>query len=220
MIDAVRAIPDRRRVNVVPLSSVNMLAYGRTPKASLSFVGKNGGCMKRSFLGCIILLSAAALGQQTKSPVADVLRAMLTGREKNTIAAFEEMPADKFGYKPTPEQMTFGHLAAHIVSSNYYFCSNVGDVPRPKTEELKGTEGKDKLVAAVKASFEFCDTALAKADDSKMSENITWFDDKPRARAWAFMALSGSWADHYGMAAMYLRLNGLVPPTAKPEEKK
>jgi hypothetical protein len=220
MIDLVGVIPDRRRVNVAPLSSVNMFPYGRTPKASLSFVGKNGGCMRRSFLGCIILLSAAALGQQTKSPVSDVLRAMLTGREKNTIAAFEEMPADKFGYKPTPEQMTFGHLAAHIVSSNYYFCSNVGDVPRPKTEELKGTEGKDKLVAAVKASFEFCDTALAKADDSKMSENITWFDDKPRARAWAFMALSGSWADHYGMAAMYLRLNGLVPPTAKQEGKK
>jgi uncharacterized damage-inducible protein DinB len=177
--------------------------------------------MKRSLLNCIVLLlSAAALGQQTKSPVSDVLRAMLAGREKNTVAAFEEMPADKFDYKPTPEQMTFGHLAAHIVSSNYFFCSNVGDVPRAKTEELKGTEGKDKLVAAVKASFEFCNSALAKADDSKLNENITWFDNKPRARAWAFLTLAGSWADHYGMAAMYLRLNGLVPPTAKPEEKK
>jgi hypothetical protein len=96
----------------------------------------------------------------------------------------------------------------------------VGDVSRPKTEELKGTEGKDKLVAAVKASFEFCNSALAKANDSKMNENITWFDDKPRPRAWAFMGLASSWADHYGMAAMYLRLNGLIPPTAKPEEKK
>jgi uncharacterized damage-inducible protein DinB len=176
--------------------------------------------MKRSLLGCIVFLSVAALGQQTKSPVSDVLRAMLAGREKNTIAAFEEMPADKFGYKPTPEQMTFGHLAAHIASGNYHFCSNVGDVPRPKTEELKGTEGKDRLVVAVKASFEFCDSALAKANDSRMNENITWFDDKPRPRAWAFMALASSWADHYGMAAMYLRLNGLVPPTAKQEEKK
>ena len=176
--------------------------------------------MKHAILGCIVLLSAAALGQQTKSPVSDVLRTMLAGREKSTIAAFEAMPADKFGYKPTPEQMTFGHLGAHIASSNYFFCSSVGDVPQPKTEELKGTEGKDKLVAAVKASFEFCDSALAKADDSKMNENITWFDGKPRARAWAFVALPGSWADHYGMAAMYLRLNGVVPPTAKPAEKK
>ena len=176
--------------------------------------------MKHFIASCTVLLSVAALGQQTKSPVSDVLREMLTGREKNTVAAFEAMPADKFEYKPTPEQMTFGHLAAHIVDSNYFFCANTGDVPRPKIEELKGTEDKDKLVAAMKASFEFCHTALAKADDSKLNDNITWFDNKPRPRAWAAMALAGSWADHYGAAAMYLRLNGLLPPTAKPAAKK
>src|SRR6476646_8320286 len=112
--------------------------------------------MKHSFLGCIVLLSAAALAQQSKSPAADVLRAMLAGREKNTVAAFEGMPADKYNYKPTADQMTFGHLAAHIVEANNYFCANVGNVPEPKVEKLKGTEGKDKLVAAMKASFEFC----------------------------------------------------------------
>ena len=168
--------------------------------------------MKLALLTLALVSAAAA---QSKSPVGDVLREMLNGREKNTVAAFEEMPADKFDYKPTADQMTFGHLAAHIVEGNNYFCANVGDVSQPKGGELKGTEGKDKLVAAVKASFEFCHTALAKADDSKMSENITWFDGKPRARTWAFMGLAASWADHYGMAAMYLRLNGLLPPTAK-----
>lgn len=172
--------------------------------------------MKRCLAALVVLSSTTALAQQTsKTSVSDVLREMLAGREKNTVAAFEEMPADKFDYKPTPEQMTFGHLAAHIVEGNNYFCANVGDVPQPKVEELKGTEGKEKLVAAVKASFEFCRTALAKADDSKMNEDIKWFDGKPRARTWAFVALPSSWADHYGMAAMYLRLNGLLPPTAK-----
>ncbi len=169
----------------------------------------------------ILILVSSAMAQQSKTPVSDVLREMLTGREKNTVAAFEEMPADKFDYKPTPDQMTFGHLAAHIVDGNNYFCANVGDVPQPKVE-LKGTEGKDKLVAAMKASFEFCHTALAKSDDSKMNGNITWFDGKPRPRVWAFVALASSWADHYGMAAMYLRLNGQLPPTAqkaKTEEK-
>lgn len=176
--------------------------------------------MKRILVVLLALLPALASAQQSKSPVADVLRQMLGGREKNTVAAFEEMPADKFNYRPTPEQMTFGHLAAHITESNYYFCANVGAVPQPKVEELKGDEGKDKLVAAMKASFEFCRTALAKADDSKLSEDFTWFDGKPRPRAWAFMGLGSSWADHYGMAAIYLRLNGLLPPTAKPEPKK
>jgi len=48
-----------------------------------------------------------------------------------------------------------------------------------------------------------------------MSENMIWFDGKPRARAWAFLGLASSWADHCGTAAMYLRLNGLLPPPAK-----
>jgi len=183
-------------------------------------------CMK--LVALILLLSSAGFTQEAKNPISNVLREMLPSRAKNTVGAIEEMPADKFNYKPTPEQMTFGHLAAHITDGNYSFCSNVGDVPRPKMEELQGTEGKDKLVSAVKASFDFCTTALAKADDSKLNDNITWFDGKPRARAWAFVALASSWADHYGAAAMYLRLNGLLPPSAqkakaeekKPEEKK
>jgi hypothetical protein len=54
--------------------------------------------MKRLLAGCIVFLSGVVLAQQTKSPVSDVARAMLAGREKNTVAAFEEMPADKFGY--------------------------------------------------------------------------------------------------------------------------
>jgi uncharacterized damage-inducible protein DinB len=170
--------------------------------------------MKGYVLGFVLLMSLAAVAQ-TKTSFSDVLRKMLAGRERDTVAAFEEMPADKYEYKPTAEQMTFGHLASHIVGSNYYFCANAGAVSEPKHEELKGTEGKEKLVASLKASFEFCHTALEKADDSKMNEDITWFDGKPRARTWAFVALPSSWADHYGMAAMYLRLNGLVPPSAQ-----
>jgi DinB superfamily len=172
------------------------------------------------FLLCV---STMSLWAQSKNPITDVLREALSGRQKNTVGAFETMPADKFDYKPTPDQMTFGHLAAHISDGNYFFCSNVGDVPRPKTEELKGTEGKEKLLAAMQASFDFCKTALEKAEDSRFNDPIQWFDGKPRPRAWAALALASSWADHYATAAMYLRLNGLLPPTAqkpKAEEKK
>jgi hypothetical protein len=170
----------------------------------------------------VFLLSVAAFAQQSKNPVTDVLRDSLAGRQKNTVGAIEEMPADKFGYKPTPEQMSFGHLAAHIVEGNYFFCSKVGDVPQPKVEELTEASGKEKLVAGVKASFDFCSTALAKAEDSKLADSIKDFAGHDRPRAWAALALAGSWADHYGAAAMYLRLNGLLPPSAqkKPEETK
>jgi hypothetical protein len=173
--------------------------------------------MKSLTLICLLSLSTLPVFAQSKDPVSDALRDILKGRAKNTIAAFEAMPADKYNFQPTPAQMTFGHLAAHVVESNYYFCANAGNVPEPKMTELKGSEGKDALVAAVKSSFDFCGTALTKASDSTMSSDITWFDGKPKARAWAFLGLAGSLADHYGMAAIYLRLNGLLPPTAKKE---
>ncbi len=165
-------------------------------------------------LAVLILSLVSAAAAQSKSPASDALREMLNGREKNIVAAFEEMPADKYEYKPTADQMTFRHLAAHIADGNNYFCANVGDVPQPKVD-FNGKETKEQLVTALKASFEFCHTALAKADDSTMNQEITWFDGKKRSRAWAFLGLASSWADHYGAAAMYLRLNGLLPPTAK-----
>jgi uncharacterized damage-inducible protein DinB len=168
----------------------------------------------------LLVLSAAAPAQTSKNPVTDVLRDSLAGRQKNTVAAIEAMPADKFGFKPTPDQMSFGHLAAHIVEANYFFCSKVGDVAAPKVDEVKEADGKEKLVAAAKASFDFCGTALAKAEDAKLGDTIEDFAHKQRPRAWAALALAGSWADHYGAAAMYLRLNGLLPPSAqkKPPE--
>ena len=180
--------------------------------------------MKRVF-GLAIFLAATSLicaqlslAQQTKDPVTTVLRDALAGRQKNTVAAFEAMPADKYDYKPTPDQMTFGHLAAHIVEANDFFCSNAGNIPAPKHDDFKGTEGKDKLVAAVKSSFEFCGTALDKASDSTLGDSIKGFDGKPKLRSWAFMGLASSWADHYGTAAMYLRLNNILPPTAQPKK--
>lgn len=93
-------------------------------------------------------------------------------QEKNLVAAVEEMPADKFGYRPTPQQMSFARLVLHITESNNYFCAKIGDVPEPKAQELKETDGKDKLVAALKSSFDFCNTTMPKVTDATLGDTI------------------------------------------------
>jgi hypothetical protein len=82
-------------------------------------------------------------------------------------------------------------------------------------EELKETDAKDKLVSGLKASFDFCADALSKMDDSKLGETLEIFHGHQASRAWASLVLASSWADHYAEAAMYLRQNGILPPTAK-----
>jgi hypothetical protein len=159
-----------------------------------------------------------AAGGQTKDPVATSLRLVLQRFQNNTIGAMEAMPADKYSYKPTADQITFAHLAAHIANSNNFFCSKVADVPAPKVDEPKDTDSKDSLVAAVKASFSFCSDALSKMDDSKLGDTVELFGGRQLPRAAADLGLASSLADHYGMAAMYLRLNGILPPSAQPKK--
>jgi hypothetical protein len=169
--------------------------------------------------GLAILLLAvwaqAAFAQQTKNPVSMVVREMLDRQQKNLIAAAEEMPAAKYTYSPTPEQMSFAHLVTHIAESNYHLCSLLADVPAHKAWDPSGKEGKDELVAALKDSFEFCGKAVAAMDDSKLGDTVKGHHGESAPRAWAAIALTNDWADHYSAAAMYLRLNGMLPPTAK-----
>lgn len=169
---------------------------------------------------CILLMFAATmLFAQDKSPVTSVVREILPRQQRNLVAAVEEMPADKFSYKPTEQQMTFGHLVLHIIQSNNYLCSKIGDMPEVKPPvPLKESDGKDKLVDALKSSFEFCTNALGKTDDSKLSDEVELFGGRKGSRAFAVIALTNDWADHYSSAAMYLRLNGLLPPTAQPKK--
>jgi DinB superfamily len=175
--------------------------------------------MKRTlFIPALLLLAAATTAQTpepVKNPVSSALRDILPGRQKNTVAAVEAMPADKFNYKPSADQMTFGHLVTHMVDSNNLLCSKAAAIPAPKVEPVKDTDSKDKLVTALKASFDFCSATLATMDDSKLGETTEGFGGKQVTHAWFSLVLASSWADHYAETALYLRANGVLPPTAK-----
>jgi uncharacterized damage-inducible protein DinB len=166
----------------------------------------------------LLISSGTVFAQQIKNPVTTVIKEIVPRQQKNIVAAVEEMPADKFSYKPTPPQMSFAHLVLHMTESNYGLCAKASDMPQPKHDELKDADGKDKLLAALKSSFDFCNTALAKVDDAKLGDTIEARGGRKEPRAWALIALTNDWADHYGAAAMYLRLNGLLPPTAQPKK--
>lgn len=171
----------------------------------------------RTGLGILLLAvwAHSALAQQIKNPVSTVVRELLDRQQKNLTAAAAEMPAAKYSYSPTPEQMSFAHLVIHIAESNYHLCSLLADIAAPKAWAPTGKEGKEELVAALKDSFEYCGKAVAAMDDLKLGDTIKGHHGDPAPRAWAAIALTNDWADHYSAAAMYLRLNGMLPPTAK-----
>jgi hypothetical protein len=166
-------------------------------------------------LACCLAMTGAAPNPAT--PVSNALRSIAERSGKNLVAAAEEMPADKYGFKPTPAQLSFGEVIAHLSGGNDYLCSKIGGVAAPKRAEISKDAPKDQLVARLRETFTFCQTALAKVDDSGLTAKLPFFGEKEVTRAEMMFAAAEDWADHYSQLAIYLRLNGHLPPTAKPK---
>jgi hypothetical protein len=149
-------------------------------------------------------------------PLAAALQMTLRREARNMVAAAEAMPADKLGYKPTPEQMTFGQILAHEAESNETLCGALaGGMQTPSESSDGASASKDELVARLRKSFETCGTVVAQLSESALGDSVPFFGGRKVTKARAAIALAQDWADHYAQSAMYLRLNGILPPTAR-----
>ena len=167
--------------------------------------------MKTLLAIALVLAWPAAEGaaQQSAAPVSDAFRTLAQRSERNLIEAAEQMPSS------TKAQMTFGEVVAHLTEGNHFLCSSISGTAAPKGPKVAGTDSKKALVAHLKDSFQFCDSTLGKVDDSQLDAKVPFFGDREISRASAMFITADDWADHYGHLAVYMRLNGLLPPTAK-----
>jgi uncharacterized damage-inducible protein DinB len=188
--------------------------------------------MKISTAAILLALPMSLAAQQPPAgpnpgPITSAFRGRIGGLSRNLPQAFDSIPADKFGYKPTPAQQTVGYIAQHLATDNYFFCNNFGEKKATRPEEetatpdtVKATWPKDKLVAQLKASFAFCADAITQLDDAKLGEAITIRfgngPERPSTRAAMALGHALDMADHYSQIANYMRLNGMLPPTALP----
>lgn len=148
------------------------------------------------------------------APVSDAVRSAAARAGTNFIAAAERMPAGTYGFRPTPAQLSFGDVIGHMSAGNDALCSSIGGVAPPKRSAVAGGAPKEKLVARLRETFQFCESALAKVNDSRLGEKVPYFGDQELPRARVMVAAAEEWAGHYSQLAVYLRLNGLLPPTA------
>jgi uncharacterized damage-inducible protein DinB len=160
----------------------------------------------------VVLIPAFAAAQG--APLAKAFHESIASAETRLVGAAEAMPGDKYSYKPTPAQMSFGAIMGHLAGGNDALCSTIGGVKPPAREKLAATATKAQLIARLKETFASCHSTLASLDDSKLGEELTVFGEKMTRGAMELETV-GDWADHYSQMAIYLRMNGVLPPTAK-----
>lgn len=131
------------------------------------------------------------------------------------LTAFDSIPADKYDYRPTPAQQTIGFIAQHLEAANYGLCEKLGGPKRVRTSKdalpdtIKARWPKDTLIARLDASLRFCDDAIERLPNLQSP-----------AVASTLIAIETDLAEHYSQIAVYMRLLGLVPPSALPPARR
>ncbi len=163
-------------------------------------------------LACLLPVMLAAQSPVAPAPSDGVMLAFERFADifgSRLVAAFDSIPAARYDYRPTSTQQTIGYIAQHLEDANYSLCERFGDLKQHRTvkdslaDTIKAGWPKDTLVARLKASLRFCDTAIAQPKQLRSA-----------SLANALLAFETDLAEHYSQIATYMRLLGMVPPSA------
>jgi hypothetical protein len=89
-------------------------------------------------------------------------------------------------------------------------------------DSVKALWPKDTLVARLRASLAYCDQAIDGLTDAQLADQIPVGppgSGRTIDRSRYLIAYVTDLAEHYAQLSSYMRLNGLVPPTALPRPK-
>jgi len=147
--------------------------------------------------------------------------------QQEFMGVAQAMPADKYGFAPTPATFapsqgakfdgvrTFAQEISHVTTANYYFASKIlGEKMPIDPKSIAGLTTKEALLKAAADSFAYAHKALATITPENAYTTIEGVDGlHTRSVVASFISAHGY--DHYGQMVEYLRMNGIVPPGSK-----
>lgn len=168
-----------------------------------------------------LLACGVLLAQGTNALVSEAKFPWTVVRD-NLLKMAEKMPAENYGFKPTPEIESFGQRVAHIAGANLFICQGVmGQQTTPRRRPA--ATSKAELIALLKQSSAACDAVFDSLTDAAAMEKISSrlggpFPPEPtRTKLATLYNMVRHSNEMYGYMCVYLRLKGIVPPSSAPE---
>ena len=174
--------------------------------------------MKRFTALVLLVLPATTLAQEQAKPAAnpgvEALRSVWESASGYVMRSAEQMPESEYGYRPVGTVRTFGQQIAHVAGAQYTICAAaLGEPPRNEDEIEKSMTTKAQLVAALRASSEYCRRAYAQSDADAARSTQLFGETRTRMFALALNATHDG--EHYGNLITYMRIKGMVPPSSQ-----
>jgi uncharacterized damage-inducible protein DinB len=176
--------------------------------------------MKTLTYACVVFFAVVAaavpslLSAQTPAPsLAKELAASFQRAATEILDVAEVMPAEKYGYKPTPEVSSFGDQLVHVAGITQRFIDTVKGT---KTEAAHhGAMAKPEVIGLLKKTFQSAQEMITPLTDAQLLEPVKFpFGDRTVTRATFWQGPLYQIRNHHGQLVVYLRMNGIVPPTS------
>ena len=136
--------------------------------------------------------------------------------QKDTMMKIADaMPEDKFGYKSTPPQRSYGEQVMHISHRQRRPVEVVGGQVAPPSFTAESAKTKADMLKAMAESYDYGTALLKEQTDASVRDTIDAGFLGASTRARVFWFLLGHSMDVYGQMVVYLRLNGIVPPASR-----
>lgn len=167
--------------------------------------------MARASNALLLLLLVPAFAAAAPSPAAAEYARHFAALSDLSVAVAQAMPPEKYGFRPHPESMNYGELMSHIATTNYQFCAGLKDADPPA---MPSPAGKDAVVKFLGDSFSYCAGIIPALTEQQLSQPHNSPDGRMPGRD-IILAMYIHVAHHRGQAEIYLRDNGIRPPTYK-----
>ena len=170
-----------------------------------------------AFVVCFAVVAAAVpslLSAQTPAPsLAKEIAASFQRAATEILDVAEVMPAEKYGYKPVPEVSSFGDQLVHAAGVAQRF---IDAAKGTKTEAAHhGAMTKPEIIALLKKTLQTAQEMITPLTDAQLLEPVKFpFGDRMVTRATFWQGSLFQIRNHHGQLVVYLRLNGIVPPTS------
>ena len=122
------------------------------------------------------------------------------------------MPEEHYHSKPTPEGQSFRDVVAHAADSAIGMCTMLMGKERPS--RIAGNASKTELLAALERGRAACEEAYGALDGDNANDFFPGGRGPLNTRVGLLWQNTAHISHHYGRMTVYLRLNGLDPPTA------
>jgi uncharacterized damage-inducible protein DinB len=162
-------------------------------------------------LSLLLLICVASAPGTAQDPFLEDFKLKWKNAKEYTMEFARAMPADKYGYTPTPEEMTFARQLIHMCGNMIWLSTDFLNAPAFPLDMEHPSEKKEDVLRLLEASFDHTAKAIEKFP-AKDLETIVDFFAGPMKKRRVFFLLTDHVTHHRGQLVVYLRLNHITPP--------